>query len=181
LNGILRFFAILCVAVGLANCDTPPVNRTTTQPLQTVNQVDLERYTGVWFEIARYENSFERDCVAVTATYSKNSDDSIKVVNRCRHQTLVGEEKISEGRASVVDMQSNARLSVSFFWPFSGDYWVIGLAEDYSWALVGEPTGRYLWILSRTSHLTDETKAHLIAKLIAQGYNTKALHWTLQP
>ena len=151
-----------------------------TRPLTTVPSVDLERYLGRWFEVARFPNSFEKDCYGVTATYSRNPDGTIKVVNRCRKGALTGPEDVAEGSATVADPATNAKLNVTFFWPFTGDYWVIGLADDYSWALVGEPSGRYLWILSRTPTLSPELRADLITRLEAQGYNTRALYWTPQ-
>jgi apolipoprotein D and lipocalin family protein len=177
-----RLAAIVAlVLVALSACKSPPVNRDPSRLLTTVTQVDLERYLGRWYEIARYENSFETDCVGVTATYGRRPDGTISVTNRCLLKTLDGEENIAEGSARVVDTQTNAKLAVTFFWPFEGDYWVIGLAEDYSWVLVGEPAGRYLWILARTPQISPELKAELVAKLDALGYNTKALYWTPQP
>lgn len=173
--------AVLLLAVTLAACEQPPVNRTATAPLATVERVDLERYLGRWYEIARYDHSFERDCFAVTATYSKNADGTIKVVNRCRKGALDGPEDVAEGSATIVDTTTNAKLAVTFFWPFTGDYWVIGLADDYSWALVGEPSGRYLWILARTPQIAPTLRAELTERLRAQGYNTNALIWTPQP
>ena len=177
----LRLLTVALLGLTLASCEQPPVNRDGTKPLTTVAQVDLTRYVGRWYEIARFENSFEKGCYAVTATYSRNADGSIKVLNSCRKGSLTGPEDIANGSATVADKATNAKLSVSFFWPFSGDYWVIGLADDYSWALVGEPSGRYLWILARTPQITPELRADLLAKLQAQGYNTNALTWTPQP
>jgi apolipoprotein D and lipocalin family protein len=177
-----RIAAIVAlVLVALSACKSPPVNRDPSRLLPTVAQVDLERYLGRWYEIARYENSFETDCVGVTATYGRKPDGTISVTNRCLLKSLNGEENIAEGSARVVDTKTNAKLAVTFFWPFEGDYWVIGLADDYSWVLVGEPGGRYLWILARTPQISPELKAELVGKLDALGYNTKALHWTLQP
>lgn len=180
LAAILRTTAMLVAAILLASCEQPPVNRIAAEPLSTVQSVDLQRYLGRWYEVARYPNQFEENCVGVTATYSLKPDGTIKVVNSCRKGKLDGPEDIAEGTATVVDTKTNAKLSVSFFWPFAGDYWVIGLADDYSWALVGEPSGRYLWILSRTPSLPDDTRAALIAQLKSQGYNTNALYWTPQ-
>lgn len=176
-----RLVALLAIlGLSLAACQGPPVNRMAATPLTTVPSVDLNRYAGVWFEVARFENSFEKGCVGVTATYGRNPDGTISVTNRCRMKTLDGEENVAEGVARVVDTTTNAKLAVSFFWPFEGDYWVIGLAEDYSWALVGEPSGRYLWILSRAARLSPELKADLVGRLDAMGYNTQAIYWTPQ-
>lgn len=180
MTGFLRIFCTAIVALTLAGCDAPPVNRSNAKPLTTVESVDLARYLGRWYEIARYDNSFERDCWAVTATYSKNPDGSIKVLNACRKGALDGPPDIAEGKATPQDA-TNAKLAVTFFWPFSGDYWVIGLAENYSWALVGEPSGRYLWILSRTPQISPDLRRDLTDQLQAKGYNTTALTWTPQP
>ena len=175
------------VAVALASlailtaCDPPPVNRDSARPLETVKSVDLKRYLGTWYEIARYDHSFERDCVGVTATYSENPDGSIKVVNRCRKVTLDGPQDVAEGTARVLDRTSNAKLSVTFFWPFEGDYWILDLGPQYEWAIVGEPSGRYLWILSRTPQTDPALRQSLIEKLKAFGYNTNALIWVMQP
>jgi apolipoprotein D and lipocalin family protein len=176
----LRIPVIVIMALAVAACEPPAVNRTATTPLATVERVDLDRYLGRWYEIARYDHSFERGCQGVTATYSKNPDGSIKVVNACRKDALDGPLDTAEGSATPQNAE-NSKLSVTFFWPFAGDYWVIGLADDYSWALVGEPSGRYLWILSRTPQISPELRADLIAKLQAKGYNTNALIWVQQP
>jgi apolipoprotein D and lipocalin family protein len=178
----MRLAALIgIIAISLTACEPPPVNRDPSRPLSTVSKVELNRYLGRWYEIARYENSFETDCVGVTATYGQKPDGTISVTNLCRLKVLNGEENVAEGAARIVDTATNAKLAVSFFWPFEGDYWVIGLADDYSWALVGEPSGRYLWILARTPQIAPELRADLVRRLDTLGYNTKALHWTLQP
>lgn len=176
----LRIFSLAIMALTLAACEAPPVNRNAAKPLETVERVDLARYLGRWYEIARFDNSFERDCWAVTATYSKNPDGSIRVLNACRKGALDGPPDVAEGRATPQDA-TNTKLAVTFFWPFTGDYWVIGLADDYSWALVGEPSGRYLWILARTPQIAPELRVDLINRLQTMGYNTNALMWTPQP
>ena len=173
-------FAILFSTL-LAGCERPPVNRDLSRPLATVGNVDIARYAGRWYEIARFPNGFETDCVAVTATYAANGDGSLKVTNRCRKKAFDGPEEVAEGRARVVDAATNAKLAVTFFWPFEGDYWVLALAPDYSWAVVGEPSGRYLWILSRSPKISPELRADLVKWLEGQGYKTRALYWTPQP
>ena len=117
----------------------PVGNRSVPQPRI---RVDLQRYLGRWYEIARYEQSFEKGCEGVTADYELVRGGSIAVVNRCRKPG----GKISEarGRAKLVDRESNAKLKVSFFGPFYGDYWILDHADDYRWSIVGEPSGRYL-------------------------------------
>jgi apolipoprotein D and lipocalin family protein len=173
-----RALALILTVIAVAACSAPPVNRDASIPLTTAKAVDLDRYLGLWFEIARFPNAFEKNCVAVTAQYAKNADGSIKVLNRCRKIKFDGDQDVAEGRARIV---GDAKLGVTFFWPFEGDYWILEIADDYSWALVGEPAGRYLWILSRKPRLEPELKASLEAKLKALGYNTTALYWTPQP
>lgn len=165
----------------LAACSGPPVNRDASIPLDTVDYVDTERYLGKWYEIARFPNRFEKNCEGVTAEYARRDDGLISVANICRKGSPNGEVKVANGRARIVDEKTNAKLEVSFFGPFWGDYWVIGLKEDYSLALVGEPSGRYLWILSRTPTISDEVRDAALNDLKAMGYNTDALYWTEQP
>jgi apolipoprotein D and lipocalin family protein len=165
----------------LAGCAGPPVNRAEdAPPLEAVDQVDLDRYLGRWYEIARFPNRFEKNCEGVTADYARREDGLIAVTNTCRKGSPDGEEKVANGRARIVDEETNAKLEVSFFGPFWGDYWIIGLADDYSLSLVGEPEGRYLWILSRTPMISDEARDKALNDLKAMGYNTDALYWTEQ-
>ena len=119
-------------------------------PLRTVAGVDLDRYLGTWYEIASYPAWFQKGCTGSTATYSLQTDGRIRVVNQCFRKSLDGPRKTSTGKAVVVDGSSNAKLKVWFFWPFKGDYWIIDLDPDYRWAVVGVPSRKYLWILSRT-------------------------------
>jgi apolipoprotein D and lipocalin family protein len=117
----------------------------------------------------------------VTADYARRADGLIAVANACREGTASGPVKVSKGRARVVDAATNAKLEVSFFGPFWGDYWIIGLAEDYSLALVGEPSGRYLWILSRTPTIDAAARENALRRLVALGYDVSKLYYTKQP
>ncbi len=171
---------IIAVLLGVAGCSSPPVNRDAATPLTTVDFVDTKRYLGRWYEIARFPNRFEKGCEGVTADYALRDDGLISVVNTCRKGAPDGEAKAAKGRARIVDTSTNAKLEVSFFGPFWGDYWVIGLAEDYSLALVGEPSGRYLWILSRRPMISDEVREKAVSDLRGMGYKTDALYWTEQ-
>ena len=139
--------------------------------------VTVDRYLGRWFEIARYEQRFERGCTNVTADYSLRSDGRIEVLNSCTRPD--GTLRIARGVAKTVSA-SNAKLKVSFFGPFSGDYWVLDHADDYSWSIVGEPSGRYLWILARQSNPGPEVVEHLIERTAAMGYDTSMLILTRQ-
>ncbi|MBT8472645.1 MAG: lipocalin family protein [Marinicaulis sp.] len=178
--GAMRVFSILVFFL-VGACSTPPINRDARIPLTTERSVDLGRYQGLWYEIARFPNSFEENCEGVTAEYAKRDDGLISVTNTCRNGAVDGKVKVANGKARVVDEATNAKLEVSFFGPFWGDYWILWLADDYSLSLVGEPQGRYLWMLSRTPEISDEVRTDAIARLKALGYNTDALYYTKQP
>jgi apolipoprotein D and lipocalin family protein len=143
-------------------------------PLESVLKVDLSRYTGRWYEIARYPNRFERMCDSnVTATYALRSDGKISVANTCT--TREGKLTQSHGWAKVVDQKSGSKLKVTFFWPFFGDYWIIDLSPNYEYAVVGEPSRKYLWILSRTAEMDDKLYAEIGGRLAAKGYDATKL------
>lgn len=150
-------------------------------PLVVVDSVDLDRYLGRWYEIASYPAWFQKNCTAVTADYSLRDDGRIKVVNSCRKGALDGKLKQSTGRAKVADPTSNAKLKVSFFGPFWGDYWIIDLDADYQWAVVGVPNRKYLWILSRTPQMDEEVYEEIISRLPARRYDPARLNRTVQP
>jgi apolipoprotein D and lipocalin family protein len=177
----LPVVGLAAVGFALAGCAQlltrhPVGNASVPQPAKPV---DLERYLGRWFEIARYEQSFQKGCTGVTADYSLRKDGSIDVLNRCRKPD--GRVDEAHGRAKVVDPVTNAKLKVSFFGPFYGDYWVLDHADDYNWSIVGESSGRYLWILARTSNPSEADVADLIARARAMGYDTSMLFRTVQP
>jgi apolipoprotein D and lipocalin family protein len=160
--------AALAAAVALA--DAPPV--------QAVPSVDLARYAGRWYEVAAFPMFFQRQCVGdTTAQYTVRPDGEIGVLNRCRTEDGFDE---AEGRAWPVEGGGNARLKVSFFWPFRADYWVIGLDPDYRWAVVGNPNRKYLWILSRTPQLPKDALELALGAARAQGYDLASLRYTAQ-
>ena len=164
-----------------AACATTTTARLHLPELQTVPRVDLGRYVGTWFEIASFPQSFQRGCTATTATYTLRDDGLIGVVNRCREGSPDGPEKVATGRARVVDRSTNAKLEVSFFRPFWGDYWIVDLGAGYEYAVVGHPGRDYLWILSRTPTMDPELYASIVRRLQAQGYETGRLQRTTQP
>jgi apolipoprotein D and lipocalin family protein len=153
----------------------------TTPPLQTVSYVDLNRYMGTWYEIASFPQWFQKGCVASTATYTLRNDGDVDVLNQCREKALDGKPKDAKGKAWVVDPKSNAKLKVRFFWPFSGDYWIIDLSPDYQYAVVGHPKRNYLWILSRSRRLDPAIYDGIIERLKNQHYDVNRLNKTLQP
>jgi len=138
---------------------------------QPAKAVELNRYLGRWYEMARYEAPFQKDCEAVTADYSLHDDGKIKIVNACRQGSVDGKPKNSTGKARVVPGSNNAKLEVSFFGPFYGDYWVLDRADDYSWSIVGEPSGRYLWMLTREAKPDPATRALIEARVRELGYD----------
>jgi apolipoprotein D and lipocalin family protein len=162
-------------------CTTTTTARLHLGPLTTVSHVHLERYLGRWYEIASFPQSLQRGCTGTTATYSGRADGGIEVVNRCRKGSLGGKESTAQGRARVVDPTTNAKLEVSFFRPFWGDYWIIELGSSYEHAVVGHPSRDYLWILSRTPTMDDGLCEAILSRLRAQGYEVERLVRTLQP
>jgi apolipoprotein D and lipocalin family protein len=141
------------------------------KPLQVVPQVDVKRYLGSWYEIARYPNRFQKGCVDSRADYRLRPDGDIRVLNTCRKDNPEGPVKSAEGRAWIVDKNTNAKLKVRFFWPFSGDYWIIDLGENYEYAVVGEPKRKYLWILSRRPAMDPESYQEILERLKEKGYD----------
>jgi apolipoprotein D and lipocalin family protein len=152
-----------------------------TKPLEVVPYVDLQKYLGTWYEIATIPQSFQKGCVGVTAEYSLRKNGDIQVVNTCLQKTLGGKIRKARGKAWVVDRTTNAKLKVSFFWPFRGAYWVIGLDADYKWAIVGHPDRTYLWILSRSPQMDDALYGELIDLIANRGYDLTKIQKTLQP
>jgi apolipoprotein D and lipocalin family protein len=155
---------------------------TAKQPLKVVPDVDLSRYVGTWYEIARLPNSFQSKCVSnVTATYTLLDDGDILVVNRCRKEN--GEIQEAKGLAKLATKDgSNSKLKVRFapailsFLPFVwGNYWIILLAPDYSYAVIGEPDRRYLWILSRTPSMVEPILQGILEEVKQNGYELSGL------
>jgi apolipoprotein D and lipocalin family protein len=166
----MRILAII-ILVLLSACSTNKSN------LQTVESVDMDRYLGKWYQYAYIPNSFQpRDGALTTAEYSLKPNGKISVVNTS-YKDWQGTEikKVAKARAWVVD-PSNAKLKVSFFWPFTGDYWIIDLdQENYSYAVVGEPSLKYLWILSRSTQMDAVLYSEILERIRNKGYNTDLL------
>ena len=150
------------------------------EPLEVVDYVDLQKYEGTWYEIARLPNRFERGLKCVTATYELMEDGKIKVINRGHKIAEPGQVDRTTGVARVVDQDEPGKLKVTFFWPFSGKYWIIDLAEDYSYALVGSPSRKYLWILSRSPQMDKKTYRYLLSLARSKGFDTSDMIRTLQ-
>ena len=172
---------LLFATFAIGACASTTTKRLGLAPLQTVARVDLSRYVGTWYEIASFPQRFQKGCTGTMATYSLRDDGEIDVVNRCRKGSLQGKEDSAEGRARVTDKGTNAKLEVSFFWPFWGDYWIVDLGAKYEYAVVGHPSRDYLWILSRTPTMAPSVYASIVERLRDKGYQLDRLHRTLQP
>ena len=168
-----RLLAIFTLA-GLAACSSAPPG----PPLLTVAAVDLSRYLGIWYEIAVVPNRFQKQCVADTQARYRQQGEQIEVFNRCRQEDGTASE--ATGVAKVVAGSGNAKLRVSFFRPFYGDYWVLALPEDYRWVLVGEPERRFGWVLSRTPQLAPADLEAAMQKAEGLGYVRSAFKLTPQ-
>lgn len=142
----------------------------TTQDLPTVEKVDISKYSGRWYEIARLPNSFEKGLECVTATYTQKSNGKMEVLNK-GYSAEKGSYKTSKGTARVHDGTFPGRLKVTFFWPFSGNYYILSLDEKYQYALVGDPSRKYLWVLARTKTLDTSIYEDLLHHAETYGFN----------
>ena len=151
------------------------------RPLPTVSYVELDKYLGKWYEIARFDQSFQKGCTATEANYSLRPDGDIKVINKCRLGSPQGKLKVAEGRAWIVDLTTNAKLKVQFFLSrfripfFAGNYWILDLDSDYQYVLVGDKSRNYLWILSRSKQLDSKIFEDLKARAEELGFDTSKL------
>lgn len=150
-------------------------------PLEVVQELDLQRYLGKWYEIAAISQNFQRNCVATTATYRLRSDGNIDVLNECRKFQFDGKLDRAHGKAWIPNPEQPAKLLVQFFWPFRGDYWVIELGDNYEYAVVGHPSRNYLWILSRTPQMDPRKVEEIYGRLSKVGYDLSRIQATLQP
>ncbi len=150
------------------------------EPLPTVDFVDIEKYMGKWYEIALFPQWFQKNCTGTFAEYSLLKSGKVQVINSCNLLTLDGKLKVAKGKAYVADKSTNAKLKVTFFWPFYGDYWIIALGDNYEYAMVGAPDRKYLWILSRTPKMDKKTFEMLTKKAKSLGFDVSKLDLTLQ-
>lgn len=170
------------LSAGAAGCASSTTKKLNLPPLETVQKVEVPRYLGTWYEIASFPQSFQEGCHATSATYSLRDDGELDVLNQCRKGSLDGELDTAEGRARIVDRDTNAKLEVSFFRPFWGDYWIIDLDPEYRWAVVGHPSRDYLWILARERRLDPAVYSGILARLReVHRYPLERLAETPQP
>lgn len=166
------------MALVLASCSQNPVYRQSEEPL-SVAYIDQARYLGVWHEQARLPNSFENGCQRATAEYGLREDGLISVKNTCTEAN--GNHRVANGRARPVGEAGEGKLEVSFFGPFWADYWVLERADDYSWSIVGEPEGRYLWLLTRSETITPDKRTDFEGRITRLGFRPAELVWAAPP
>jgi apolipoprotein D and lipocalin family protein len=143
--------------------------------LKTVEHVNVVKYMGTWFEIAKFPQRFEKGLVGVTANYTLLPDGKVRVLNSGYKGDFNGKLKTTEGKAWVVDTATNAKLKVCFFWPFAGNYWILELGKDYEYVVVGEASRKYLWILSRTPQMDEAVYNGLIQRVRDLGFDISKL------
>ncbi|MEA3372167.1 MAG: lipocalin family protein [Campylobacterota bacterium] len=172
----IKFSPIFITSIAVILTLLSACSSTPQQPPATVASVDLQRYSGLWYEIARYENRFEAGCVGVMAHYTFQGE-TMAVSNSCYDASGRLKAQV-KGKAKVIKESNGSKLEVSFSWLSGGDYWILMLADDYRYSVVGDPEGEYLWILSRDTVLTDDDKKTILSKISALGYAPDKLYWT---
>ena len=148
-----------------------------SQVPETVSSVDLEKYAGLWYEYASFPARFQKGCTNTTAEYKLSPKGYVIVINKC---TRENDRTGIEGKAFIVKGSGNAKLKVQFFWPFKGDYYIIDLADDYRYVVVGHPGRDYLWILSREPYMTNDTYTRLVEIIKGKGFDVARLQKTEQ-
>jgi apolipoprotein D and lipocalin family protein len=146
-----------------------------SQILETVSNVDLKKYSGKWYEIASFPQPFQKGCHCTTAEYTLTNRDYVIVENRCNRDSVTGKLSHVKGKAFVQKNSGNAKLKVQFFWPFRAKYWIIDLADDYSYSVVSHPNRKYLWILSREPKMNEEIYLQIISRLKEKRFDLSKL------
>ena len=171
-SSIAKMICILIVASLLFVKDGCAAKELPT--LATVPKVDLARSMGVWYEIARFDHYFQKGCLGSSAAYTLLPDGEVEVINRCVSEKDNSQREV-KGRAWSVDPDGNARLKVSFFWPFRTDYWIIDLGKDYEYVVVGAPSREYLWIMARKPVMQEAVYKNILDLVANQGFVTGRL------
>jgi apolipoprotein D and lipocalin family protein len=174
--GIILFLTISFFTLFISMKKTSKLS----EKLETVPSVDLKKYAGKWYEIASYPQRFQKGCHCTTAEYTLSEKGFVIVENRCNKDSINGKQSYIKGKAFVVKNSGNAKLKVQFFWPFTGKYWIIDLAEDYSYSVVSHPNKQYLWILSRTPTMDESVYLQIISRLKSKGFNLSKIQKTHQ-
>ena len=173
---VLLLLSVFLIGTVGISCQTNKNNK--TMNTTTVSNLDVNRFMGSWYEIARYEHSFEKGMTHVKANYSLLPDGTIRVLNSGIKN---GKKKEIEGKArKKKDSNSNSKLEVSFFLWFYSDYFVFELDDNYQYAVIGSSSDKYLWILSRTPQLPQSTINDLLIKIKKRGYDTSKLYFVPQ-
>lgn len=175
---IMKMITVTLTAISMIGCSY--MEKQQASPISTVSYADLQRYAGVWHEIARYPHRFQENCIASRATYALRDDGAVSVLNECYEGSRAGKLRSVKGKATVVDTASNAKLKVSFFWPFSGDYWIIDLGKEYEYAVIGHPSRKYLWILCRSAAMDEAVYEGILSRLKDNHYDIAKLIKTPQ-
>ncbi|MBN1415795.1 MAG: lipocalin family protein [Bacteroidales bacterium] len=151
-----------------------------SQETETVASVDLEKYLGLWYEIASFPADFQKGCRCTTAEYKRiPGKKTIKVINRCLKIKRNGSKmSVVKGKIFTIKGSNNTRLKVQFLWPFRSEYHIIVLADDYSYAIVVHPSHHYLWILNRDPYMTTDTYSRLMQVIKNKGYDISLLQKT---
>ena len=170
-----KLFLIIFSLIVIGGCKN---QNSTIMNQPGIEEFDLQKYLGKWYEIARFDHRFERGLEGVTATYSLREDGKIRVVNVGYRNSLDGKYKEAVGKAKTTE--TPGKLKVSFFLFFYSDYNVMELDRNYKWVLIGSSSDKYLWILSRSPQLDEQTKEHILSKARARGYDTSKLIWVKQ-
>ncbi len=174
-----RFLFILKITANIIVMQLLFTSCAETQTLQTVPYVDLEKYCGRWYEIASYPQRFQKGCHCTVAEYTLSDKGYVIVENSCNRDSINGKQSYKQGKAFIVKNTGNAKLKVQFFWPFKGKYWIIDLAEDYSYAVVSHPNRKYLWMLSRTPEMDSKTYNGILNRLKEKGFDLQKLKMTI--
>lgn len=149
------------------------------QELETVKYVDINKYSGKWFEIASFPQIFQKGCHCTTAEYTMTPKGYIEVFNQCNKGSINGKTSSIKGKAFVEKNSGNAKLKVQFFWPFRVKYWIIDLGKQYEYAVVGHPNRKYLWILSRTTSIDAAEYENILERIKQKGFNISLLKKTI--
>jgi len=168
---LLRITTVIA-AIIFGTVTFPAAEPSAQPPIQSVAMVDQSRWMGRWYQIARLPNRFQKGCTGAYTDFSLRDDGQINVINSCRNEKD-GRLRQEKGHAWVIDPASNARIKVSFFWPFRSEYWVIGLGKEYEYTVVASPNRKYLWIMSRTPTMSDDLYADILKDAERQGFDTK--------
>lgn len=151
-------------------------------PAMPTKLVDLTRYAGRWYEIARVDNAFERatDCEAPTADYRESGEGAVSVVQTCHKGSPTGMVRTFRAAGRILDPGVNARLRLNFYLLASKEFWVLDHGEDYQWAILGDPDGEFVWLLDRSPDVEDAARTALVSRIGALGYDTSKLHFPSQ-